>query len=251
MLDLTRIAESSLATEPYTWAPIDGLFAAKAAAELVATYPRDHFKTVRGHDGEKEFLYESRALVDMGGGTAHPAELSPAWRELAGDLQSPEYRAAMSLLTGYDLSAAPIEANLFHYGPGACLGPHLDLPDKRITHVLYFNGRWDAAEGGCLNVLRSGNPEDVAAEILPLIGNSVVLVRSDRSWHAVRHVAADCRRSRRSVTVTFYRPGAVSTMWPPGDTTPLHRYEAPDGAADASPKPSAWARLRRAASGGR
>jgi hypothetical protein len=59
----------------------------------------------------------------------------------------------------------------------------------------------------------------------PLVGNSSVLVRSDRSWHAVQPFVEGSRKSRRSVTVTFYRPGAPSTMWPSGDTTPLHTYD--------------------------
>lgn len=225
MLDLTQIARRTLATEPYEWAEVGDLFAPRDAAALAATYPCDHFKTVRGHDGEKQYDYEARALIGMGADTvAHPEELGAAWRELARDLLSREYRTTMSLLTGRDLTAAPIEVNIFHYGPGASLGPHLDLPTKRVTHVLYFNREWNGADGGCLNVLRSADPGDVAAAILPLVGNSSVLVRSDRSWHAVSRVVDGCGKSRRSVTVTFYSPGAPSTMWPPGDTAPLHRY---------------------------
>ncbi|HST50856.1 MAG TPA: hypothetical protein VLJ61_02515 [Pyrinomonadaceae bacterium] len=83
---------------------------------------------------------------------------------------------------------------------------------------------------------------DAAASIAPVVGNSVVLVRSEKSWHAVSPVVKGCRRSRLSMTVTFYSPGAVSTMWPPGDATPLHRYDAADGAAARSA--SLWGRLR-------
>jgi SM-20-related protein len=229
MLDLTPIGRSTLRSEPYAWAEIGGMFSPKGAKALAGSYPRDHFKTLSGHDGEKQYLYEARSLIGMGAATVtYGDELSKAWRELAHDLLSPEYRTAMSLLTGYDLTGAPVEVNVFHYGPGSSLGPHLDLPDKRVTHVLYFNRSWNPADGGCLSILRSKDPNDVAANILPLIGNSSVLVRSDRSWHAVQPVVQGSRRSRRSVTVTFYRTGAVSTMWPPGDTPPLHRY-APAG----------------------
>jgi SM-20-related protein len=233
MLDLTQIARSTLESEPYSWAAINGLFAPKVAVALAATYPLDHFKTVCGNDGEKEYRYETRALLGLGADTvAHATELTDVWRELAHDLLSPEYRTAMSLLTGYDLTAVPIEANVHHYGPGASLGPHVDLPYKLVTHVLYFNHTWSPRDGGCLRILRSGNPDDVATEILPLIGHSAVLVRSDHSWHAVQHVAEGCRKSRRSVAVTFYRPGSVSPMWPPGDATPLHRYEGTDADAE-------------------
>jgi SM-20-related protein len=226
MLDLTAIGRSTLQSEPYAWAEIDGLFSPRGARALAESYPRDHFKTVSGHDGEKQFLYEARSLIGMGAASAaYGEELSQAWLELAHDLLSSEYRTSMSLLAGRDLTAAPVEANVFHYGPGSSLGPHLDLPAKLVTHVLYFNRTWNPADGGCLSILRSRDAADVAAKILPLAGNSSVLVRSDRSWHAVQPVVAGGGKSRRSVTVTFYRGGAVSTMWPPGDATPLHRYE--------------------------
>jgi Rps23 Pro-64 3,4-dihydroxylase Tpa1-like proline 4-hydroxylase len=113
---------------------------------------------------------------------------------------------------------------VFHYGPGAWLGPHVDLADKIVTHVLYFNGEWDPADGGCLEILRSSQMHDSACIIAPIVGSSAVLVRSDRSWHAVSRVDPLCTRSRRSVTVTFYRDDAVSTMWPPGDDTPTSDY---------------------------
>jgi SM-20-related protein len=226
MLDLTAISRSALNSEPYSWAEITGTCVPKGGKALAETYPRDHFKTLSGHDGEKQFLYESRSLVGMGADTASFAgELSQAWIELAHDLLSAEYKTAMSLLTGMDLTAAAVEANVFHYGPGSSLGPHLDLPDKLVTHVLYFNKTWNPADGGCLSILRSKDPADVAATIQPLVGNSSVLVRSDRSWHAVQSVVPGSRKSRRSVTVTFYRPGAISTMWPPGETPSLHHYD--------------------------
>jgi SM-20-related protein len=225
MIDLTRIRNHALSRDPYDWASIDNLYAPLDAAELAATYPTDHFKTVSGYDGEKGYSYESRCLIGMGSSAASfPDALSPAWRQLADDLLSPGYREAMSRLTGRDLSKLAIEANVFHFGPGAWLGPHVDLKDKVITHVLYFNKNWDRNIGGCLAILRSAEMANEVAEILPVVGNCSVIVRSNKSWHAVKRVAECCRESRRSVTVTFYSPGSISTMWPPGDQTPLHDY---------------------------
>src|SRR5207244_6512298 len=128
--------------------------------------------------------------------------LSEAWRELARDLLSPDYRAALSAFTQCDLMTAPMEVNVFHYGPGACLGPHRDLPEKVVTHVLYFNRSWNREDGGCLSISRSADPADQAAEIAPIVGHSAVIVRSDRSWHAVSRAVNGATLSRRSVTVT-------------------------------------------------
>ncbi len=225
MIDLTRLTPQALSLEPYKWAIVDRLFAAVDAEALVETFPRDHYKTVRGDDGEKGYQYEARALISMGAAAASREEhLSPAWQRLAEALLSPAYREAMSRLTGVDLGDLPIEANVFHYGRSAWLGPHVDLEDKTVTHVFYFNESWDENDGGCLTILRSGNMADTEKVVAPIIGNSVVLVRSTNSWHAVSRVRDNCRISRRSMTVTFYRPGSPSTLWPEGDATPLHAY---------------------------
>ncbi|WP_431480516.1 2OG-Fe(II) oxygenase [Pseudomonas thivervalensis] len=225
MLDLTRLTPAALKTHPFSWAEIGGLYSVEDAAALAASFPHDHFKTVSGYGGEKNYDYEARALVGMGTNTiAFPEELSEVWLKLAQDLGSAGYREAMSELTGIDLRSVPMEVNVFHYGPGASLGAHPDLPDKLVTHILYFNESWDSNDGGCLNILHRNDPTAVAAEIEPLVGNSAILVRSDHSWHAVTPVVSGCHSSRRSLTATFYRPGSLSSMWPPGDSTPLHGY---------------------------
>jgi len=64
--ETTRIEGSTLSTEPYEWASVGELFAPGDATLLAASFPRDHFKTVVGYDGEKGYEYEARALVGMG-----------------------------------------------------------------------------------------------------------------------------------------------------------------------------------------
>ena len=225
MIDLNKLTPEALASEPYRWAAVGGLFSPADAAALARTFPRDHFKTIGGYDGEKGFQYEARSLIGMGAREpAHAERLSGPWRRFTSELLSAEYRAALSRMTGLDLSALPVEANVSHYGARAWLGPHVDLEDKVVTHVFYFNESWDEGDGGCLTVLRSGEMADVVKVVPPVVGNSAVLVRSPNSWHAVSPVRDGCRTSRRSLTVTFYRPGSLSTMWPEGDATPLHDY---------------------------
>lgn len=230
MIDLSRIATRRLETEPFEWALVDGLFSPGDAAELARTYPRDHCKTVDGYDAEKGYVYDVRSLIHMGAARAtHPGNLSPAWRSLSDDLLSARYRKAIETLSGRDLSGLPIEVNLFHYGPGAWMGPHVDLQAKVVTHVLYFNDAWDEADGGYLTILRSSDASDVAVRVLPLVGNSALLVRSEKSWHAVARVREGCPRPRRAMTVTFYQAGSPSTMWPDGDATPLHTFRGDAG----------------------
>ncbi len=227
MIDLDSLRKGRLETEPYRWAAIDGLFRPADAELLARSFPSDHYKLVSGYGGEKDYEYEARELIPMNVGTiSNASDLSDAWRSLAEDFLSNSYRAALSELSGCNLSIAPLEVNVFHYGPGASLGAHSDLPDKIVTHVLYFNDVWDLKDGGCLSILRAKDPSAVFTEILPIVGNSAVLVRSADSWHAVSPVVNDCRASRRSLTATFYRPGSVSSMWPPGEVPSLHEYQS-------------------------
>ena len=214
MLDIPRIARHKMAAEPYAWVDIEQTFSPAGAAALAASFPGDHFKNVAGYDGEKGYEYRARSLIHMDAqAPSHPGGLTPEWLCLAADLLSPAYRQAMTRLTGLDLSAALLEANVTEYGPDAWLGPHVDLREKLVTHVLYFNREWNREDGGCLGILRSPDPADVAHEVVPVVGNSVVLVRSERSWHAVARVrGTNCRRA---VNVIFHLPGSISTMWPP------------------------------------
>ncbi len=229
MLDILRIERQALEAEPYEWAFVDQLFNPADAASLATSFPRDNFKKVAGYDGEKGYEYLSRSLVHMGAERpSHPEGLSAAWRQLADDLLSPAYRRALALLTGRDLAATAMEINAVRYGPGAWLGPHLDLKEKIVSHILYFNETWRKEDGGCLRILRSSDPSDVAAEGLPVVGHSAVVIRSERSWHAVARVSDGCRRSRRSLNVIFHLAGSVSTMWPPGDNAPLGSYDGDD-----------------------
>jgi SM-20-related protein len=225
MIELNRISAALLESEPYQWAAIDKLFSPDDAALLAASFPHDHFKRLASYDGEKDFEYEIRCLIRMGEHSPSRArQLSSAWLALAGDFLSSGYRTAMTSMTGLDLRNAPLEVNLFHYPPGGSHGAHPDHRNKIVTHILYFNEAWNDDDGGYLKILRSSNPEDVAARVWPIVGNSAVLVRSRDSWHAVARVADGSRRSRLSLTATFYRPGCESTVWPGWKQRLLHDH---------------------------
>lgn len=228
MLKISQIVGQKLQTQPFFWAEIGNLYSEDDAVALAATYPHDNFKTIEAYGGEKDYRYDARSLIPMGQNVvANASGLSEAWSSLAKDLLSAEYRAAMSTLTGIDLTTAPMEVNVYHFGPGSLLGPHRDLPEKRVVHVFYFNKDWDAKDGGCLSILNSANPNDIFATVIPLVGNSATFIRSDNSWHEVTRVTEGCRQSRRSMTVTFYCHDSVSSMWPPSDEAALHTYTGP------------------------
>jgi Rps23 Pro-64 3,4-dihydroxylase Tpa1-like proline 4-hydroxylase len=138
------------------------------------------------------------------------ADLTRSWSKLLGELCSPVYSSALGSLAGVDLSGAGLEVTCWLYGPGDWLGSHTDKADKIVTQVFNLNAQWEGTWGGCLRILRSADTRDVHAEIAPKANSSVVLVRSDRSWHCVTPVRAEANslRSRQVLTATFYREGS-------------------------------------------
>lgn len=214
VLDVGTIEATRLEVEPYRWGLVGPLFDPEAAAGLARSFPLDGAEEREGTDGRRSWRYRVRCLLPMDRSTpVRPHALDPRWRQLAADLAGPAYRAALSHATGVDLTPLHLEANLFSYGVGSFQEPHPDLPEKVVTHVLWFNEDWQAGHGGCLRILRSRDPEDVHRELLPSLGWSALFVRSASSWHSVTPVTDAAPMDRRALVVTFHRPGSVSSMW--------------------------------------
>jgi hypothetical protein len=236
MIDYAKLEQTRLNSVPFMWAAPEVPLTAVDVAALADSYPQDHFKEIDGYDDEKVYKCRQRSLVHMGARQlSYPGGLSPAWRRFAADLLSPRYRAAMGKLIGRDLGAALLEVNFIEYGPGACLGPHLDFPEKILNHIFYFNPAWSQEEAGTLRILRSRDAGDVADEVVPVLGRSALIVRAEHSWHTVMPVAADCTRTRRCLNVIFNHPGTLSCIWRP--------HEEQETAA-ASTAPTGLAALR-------
>ena len=217
VIDLDVIDRAELRSTPYRWGHVGPLGSPADLARLAETVPLETAEIRASSDGRRSWSYKVRCLVDMGGRSAvRPQELDPVWRSLADDLAGDEYRAALTRLTGVDLSDLTLEANVFSYTSGGYQEPHPDLPEKVVTHVLWFNEGWQAAHGGCLRILNTADEQDVHTELLPELGWSAVFVRSDSSWHSVTAVTDEAPVDRRAVVATFHRPGSPSTMWPNG-----------------------------------
>lgn len=214
ILGISKIDAIELEEDPFRWGLVGPLFDPSTAVHLARKFPLDEAEHREGNDGRRSWRYQVRCLLPMGRATpVRPQALDPRWRQLADELAGPAYRTALSRLTGVELDPLDLEANLFSYGPGAFQEAHPDLPEKVVTHVLWFNEDWEEDFGGCLRILRSSDPEDVARELLPSLGWSALFVRSASSWHSVTPVSDAAPADRRALVVTFHRPGSLSSMW--------------------------------------
>ncbi|MEO7384860.1 MAG: polysaccharide pyruvyl transferase family protein, partial [Novosphingobium sp.] len=215
ILDFEAIRRSRLNSEPYRWGQQTELFAPAETARLVDEFPTRGFWTIAGVEPGRHYQFVARSLISMGSNRPNGLRnLSDAWSAFALDLLSPEYRAAVSDAVGLDLSHALLEANITQYGQGHELSSHIDLKEKLVTQIFYFNTEWPVEDGGCLAIMsdRSGGTD--AALIPPVAGSSAILVRSHKSWHRVTPVREGLIRQRRSLNVIFHLPESKSSMWP-------------------------------------
>jgi hypothetical protein len=67
---------------------------------------------------------------------------------------------------------------------------------------------WPDDAGGRLLIHSRKDVTGVHAQVVPLAGTSVVVVRSDNSWHSVEPVNPGCGLTRQSLIAHFYTPGS-------------------------------------------
>jgi SM-20-related protein len=183
--------------EPFTWAVMREFFDPATASELATTFPSYGFRVA----GASAKLFQVRSLVVAGTVHSSTATLPEPWRATAHLLASDEYRDRLGALVDRDLSGLRIDATLCRYPPGCSLAPHTDREVRDTTHVVYFNRVWQREWGGMLRVLRSSGVEDVIEEVSPELHTSVVMVRSDCSWHAVTPVVDGVAEERLSLLI--------------------------------------------------
>jgi len=245
MLDFDALAATPLRHDPYEWGLTQQALDPARAGALIDTFPTHDFWQIAGHDGEKSYTYDARPLVIAGADRApRLSPMSDAWEETVADLLSPRYREALGQMLGMSLDGAVMEANVWRWPNSAHLGPHLDMRHKLVTHIYYLNAGWNAWWGGCLRVLRSKDEGDLTAEIEPRLGNASILVRSERSWHTVTPVSASAPVPRRSLIITWFRPGSESPTWYEDADGEVRTFAEPPGAIrHEAPVPSGLAAL--------
>lgn len=211
--DWNAVRDGTLAEEPFGWCLIRGMFGPGTAAALEEQFPDEGFvvkERPSGTPGAKGYRSANLPLVMAGRLEEETARrLTPLWRSLLDGLLSPEYRAAVTALTGRDVSGCELEIRAVRYPAGAWIDPHTDRADKIVTQTWYFNGDWSADYLGQLLVLGSEDVTDVRAEVLPGAGDSVVLCPSENSWHAVKPVADHTPVDRKVLLLHFVKPVPV------------------------------------------
>ncbi|GAA1972793.1 2OG-Fe(II) oxygenase [Kitasatospora viridis] len=211
IIDEHAIRSAPLRRTPYRYAVLADSFTDPALTRrLGAEFPREGFALSdreRAEPGQKRYRTFDHQLVRHDRPhTANLAALSPLWQQLVAELRAPGYRAALASLVPQAPDDLALEVRLTRYGPGCWIEPHTDRPDKVVTHLFYFNTGWQSAWQGDFRVLNGPDIEDVADRVRPALGTSLIMIRSDRSWHGVPPVSADCPQDRLTLLVHLHHP---------------------------------------------
>ncbi|MEW2452152.1 2OG-Fe(II) oxygenase [Streptomyces parvulus] len=211
LIDLQSLRNARLQQDPYRYAVVQRSFRDdETAYALKDGFAADGFRRSERQSGDgngKQYVVHNRTLVSAGQRNHEAALALPdVWHRLVNEITADSYRDTLAELTGADLTGCVVEARLMRYTSGCWIEPHTDRPDKAVTHLFYFNATWRSEWQGELHVLRGPDMNDIAQRVPPLLGTSVVLVRSDDSWHGVPPVSDGCPDDRRALLVHFARP---------------------------------------------
>lgn len=162
LLDLAALAATPLQRDPYEHLVVPGFLQAEAVTEVTRDFP---------------------AIAKPGLFPLSVLQSGVAFRDLIGELDGPDFEAAIAESFGLPLAGKP---KLFtvrghcHRRDGSI---HTDSTTKVITVLVYLNPGWEK-DGGRLRVLRSATDlSDFAAEIPPVAGTLFAFRRSEKSFH--------------------------------------------------------------------
>ncbi len=188
------------ARSPFRWLALERTLPADLAVRLAETFPSDALHEVSTDDAMFHLCETLLVENDVVSPVAARGGLG-AWAELIGLVTSPAFRVRLGRQVGRTLAATYLNLRVVEYDPGCWLGPHTDHPVRVATQVIYLNPEWDPSWGGEFQILGSADRRDVVASLVPRFNSSVVIRRSDRSFHAVAPVRRRASATRRAVVV--------------------------------------------------
>jgi SM-20-related protein len=161
-LDLAALARATRVDQPFPHLIVPGFLLPSAQAAIGADYPE---------------------IRQAGSFPVGDLKIGPRFRAFLGELEGPEFRAAIERAFDIDLRGRPTMVTVRGHARPRDGRIHNDSRTKLITVLVYMNEAWEA-EGGRLRLLRSShNLEDIVAEVPPEAGTLLAFRVTDNSWH--------------------------------------------------------------------
>lgn len=218
---LDSLAAAFQRRDPFRYAVIEDFFTPATAQALLDQFPPFERGNARNENGE----IGNKATVER------IRELGPAYAALDALVQSPEFLARLSRLTGI----ADLRYDPWYFGGGTHenrngqdLDAHVDFNrhpvepwHRRLNLIVYLNPRWDEEWGGALELHSDPRAaDDRITRVLPLFNRGVIFETTEWSWHGfgrIRVPEEHAGTTRRSIALYFY-----TTERPAEELAPTH-----------------------------
>lgn len=183
-LDLEALARAPRSDDPFPHVIVPGFVPAAAGRAISADYP---------------------AIARAGSFPVGDLSFGAGFRSFLGELEGPEFRAAIERKFDIDLAGRPTMVTVRGQARARDGRIHNDSRTKLITVLIYMNEAWEAA-GGRLRLLRSSHDlENVVAEVPPQAGTLLAFRVTDNSWHGHLPISGP----RRVVQLNWVTSAAV------------------------------------------
>ncbi|GAA6619155.1 2OG-Fe(II) oxygenase family protein [Scytonema sp. NUACC26] len=211
---------------PYRWILFEDIIATDAKFELMNSYPsKEQFRELGEGDislaipvfAKQEVVSQLREInehwrsrVESGIITSNIPNCNEIWQRFFEELWSLAYLKVMGKLSGLKLENClmTIGFRRFHSGHAKFWVPHTDGSHRVLTHLFYFNEEWSNDWGGCLQILLQKDTSSVVYSIPPLIGSSVALVETGKSWHVITPISPQAPQHRLTMQTVFWLPSS-------------------------------------------
>jgi len=209
------------AARPFRHVVIEPFLNPEFCARLMAEFPAFQARNALNESGQAG----RKAVVP------ELARIGDAYRSFDRLMRDREFLKLMGRITGIpDLLYDPdyVGGGTHENLDGQELDAHVDFNyhpsrpwHRRLNLIVFLNEEWDAAWGGCLELLRDpwATDEDAHQEVVPLANRAVIFETTEASWHGFRRIRLPPGKqlSRRSAAVHFY-----SRRRPADQTAPAH-----------------------------
>jgi len=183
ILNMDAFAGATFNHEPWDWGVLRDLLSKQDATRIRAEIMELDFHAVAANRADKSYRM---GLTEIGADFSASARLG----DLLCDVRSDAYVEALENYAHAELRSKRRTLNIWKYSPQDYLSPHVDKPEKYLTHLFYFNDDWPPECGGSLNILSNSEEAGAVASIVPQYRNSAVIKTTARSWHSVSPVSA-------------------------------------------------------------
>lgn len=196
------------AAQPFPHLALDDFFEHAFVQALLAEFPpfaRGNARNEAGHLGGKATVEQIR-------------ELGPAYARLDALVQSHEFLALVTRLTG--IPELLYDPHYFGGGThenraGQELDSHVDFNrhpvtgwHRRLNLIVYLNPEWRPEWGGALELHSDPRrTDDRVLLVQPTLNRCVIFATTEVSWHGFSRIqfpAGEEARSRRSIALYFY-----------------------------------------------